>query len=121
MAVSLAYNNSATAYTPSLIGTEYTLFTSAVAGTYTYHVDCTNMAAGDVLVLRIYQTISVSGSSGLHVVYRTTYADAQPADDMIKVSVPISDEQTSGSPLTFTLQQTAGTARAYWVKILLYA
>jgi hypothetical protein len=49
------------------------------------------------------------------------YLDAQPTDDIIKVSVPISNELTDAGSLRFSLKQTAGTGRAYPWKVLKYA
>jgi hypothetical protein len=101
------------------IGTEHTLLDVAVAGTFTLHVDKTNMASGDFLELRVYQIVLTGGTR--HVVYKTTYIDAQPADDMIAISVPISNELTDAGSLRFTLKQTLGTGRAYAWKVLKYA
>lgn len=104
------------------IGTEHTLFDTGsapnTAGTYTLHVDCNAMAAGDVLELRIYQMVLTSGTR--RVAYIQRYFDAQSADDQIKLSVPISNELTDSGALRFTLKQTAGTGRAYPWKCLAY-
>lgn len=103
----------------AVIGTEHTLDDVAAAGTYTFHVDSNAMAAGDVLELRIYQIILTGGTR--RVAYLQRYLDAQPADDLIKISVPISNELTDAGSLRFTLKQTAGTGRAYPWKVLKYA
>lgn len=102
-----------------VIGTETTLLDVAIAGTFTLHVDTVNMAAGDVLELRIYQIVLTGGVR--RVAYLQRFLDAQPADDLIKLSVPISNELTDAGALRFTLKQTAGTARAYPWKVLSYA
>lgn len=102
--------------------TEHTLLDVAVAGTFTLHVDCINMAAGDILELRIYQMILTIGTR--RVAYYARYEGAQFADDMIKISVPISNELTDAGSLRFTLQQnriSGGTGRAYPWKVLKYA
>ena len=98
---------------------EYVLDNVHAAGTYTFHVDTNNMAAGDTLVLRIRQVVLTTGVS--RVAYMQRYLDAQSADDLIKISVPISNELTDTAALMFTLQQLAGTARAFPWKVLRYA
>jgi hypothetical protein len=101
------------------ITTEHTLLDIAVAGTFTLHVDKNAMAAGDVLELRVYQIVLTGGTR--RVAYFARYTDAQSADDLIAISVPISNELTDAGALRFTLKQTAGTGRAYPWKCLKYA
>jgi hypothetical protein len=103
----------------AVIGTEHTLLDVAVAGTFTLHVDKANLTAGDLVELRCYQIILTGGTR--RVVYKTSYADAQVADDMIAISVPISNELTDAGSLRFTLKQTLGTGRAFPWKVLKYA
>jgi hypothetical protein len=101
------------------VTTEHTLLDVAIAGTFTLHVDTINMAAADTLELRIYQIVLTAGTR--RVAYKVTYYNAQPADDLIKISVPISNELTDAGALRFTLKQTAGTSRTYPWKVLRYA
>ncbi len=103
----------------AVVGTEHTLLDVAVAGTFTFHVDKIAMAAGDTLELRIYQIVLTGGVR--RVAYFQAYSGAQPADDMIAISVPISNELTDAGALRFTLKQTAGTGRAFPYKVLRYA
>lgn len=100
-------------------GTEDTLLDVAVAGTYTLHVDLVNLAAGDVVEFRIYQIILTGGTR--RVAYFTRRVDVQPTDDMIVISVPISNELTDSGSLRFTATQTKGTGRAIPWKVLKYA
>lgn len=100
------------------VTTEHTLLDVATAGVYTLHVDTVNMVAGDVLELRIYQIILTSGTR--RVAYVTSYAGAQPTDDVIKISVPIGNELTDSGSLRFTLKQTFGTSRNFPWKVLTY-
>ncbi len=93
------------------ITTEFTLADSAAPGTYQLQVDTINMAAGDVLELRIYLMVLTSGTR--RVCYLGRYSGAQPADDLIKVSVPASTYLTDSGAFRATLLQTAGTARNY--------
>jgi len=105
--------------TASVIGTEYFLANVNQAGTYTLHIDCINMVAGDILELHIYQMILTSGTA--RVAYVGKFEGAQPTNDMIKISVPISNELTDANALRFSLTQTTGTGRAYPFKVLKYA
>jgi hypothetical protein len=98
---------------------EETLDDVNAAGTYTFHVDTNAMAGTDVLELRIYQMVLTGGTR--RVAYYQRYDGAQSADDLIKISVPISNELTDAGALRFTIRQTAGTARAYPWKVLQYA
>jgi hypothetical protein len=101
------------------VTTEHTLLDIAVAGTFTLHVDTNAMAAGDVLELRVYQIVLTGGTR--RVAYFQSWSGAQPADDLIKISVPISNELTDAGSLRFTLKQTLGTGRAFPWKVLKYA
>lgn len=101
------------------VTTEHTLLDVAIAGTFTLHVDKINEAAGDVVELRIYQMVLTAGTR--RVLYIARYADAQPTDDMIAVSVPVSNELTDAGALRFTLLQTKGTTRNWPWKVLRYA
>ena len=103
----------------AVIGTEHTLRDVAAAGTYTLHVDAVNMVAGDVVELRAYQMVLTAGTR--RVAYKKIYYGAQPTDDLIKISVPISNELTDAGALRFTLKQTFGTGRAFPWKVLKYA
>jgi hypothetical protein len=49
------------------------------------------------------------------------WAGPQPADDMIAISVPISNELTDAGAPRFELNQRSGTARAFPWKVLKYA
>lgn len=98
---------------------EHTLLDVAVAGTFTLHVDTQPMAAGDVLELRIYQIVLTGGTR--RVAYSVRYEGAQPTDDLIKISVPISNELTDAGAVRFTLKQTAGATRNFPWKCLRYA
>jgi hypothetical protein len=58
------------------------------------------MAAADVLELRVYQIVLTGGTR--RVAYFARYQDDQPDDDVIKISVPISNELTDAGSLRFT-------------------
>lgn len=93
------------------VGTEHTLADTSDAGTYQLSVDTTNMAAGDVLELRLYEMVLASGTRRVAYLYRCS--DAQPTDDMIKLSVPISTALTDSGAIRATLTQTFGTSRNF--------
>ena len=114
MAVTAAGSGTQTA----TVTTEHTLLDIAAAGVYSLHVDKINMAAGDVLELRVYQMVLTGGTR--RVAYYAVFADAAPADDMIAVSVPIGNELTDSGALRFTLKQLIGTGRNYPWKVLAY-
>lgn len=114
-----AVNTSGTQSGTHSVVAECVLDAVAAAGTYTFHVDTVNMAAADVVELRAYQIILTGGTR--RVAYLGRYFDAQAVDDVIKISVPISNELTDAGSLWFTLKQTAGTARAFPWKVLKYA
>lgn len=101
------------------VPTEHFLSSPNVAGTFTLHVDTSVMQAGDVLELRVYQMVLTGGTQ--RVAYYARYVGVQPADDLIKISVPISNELTDTNSLRFSLNQTKGTSRTYPWKVLRYA
>lgn len=101
------------------IGTEHFLANVNEAGVYTFHVDTVNIAAGDALELRVYQMILTGGTA--RVAYFVMYSGAQSTDDLIKISVPISNELTDAQSLRFSLKQTYGTGRNYPWKVLKHA
>lgn len=105
--------------TVSVIGTAETLLDVSSAGTFTLHVDTVNMASGDILELRIYQMVLTGGTR--RVAYYGRWDGVQPTDDMIKVSVPISNELTDSGALRFEINQLKGTAHAFPWKVLQYA
>jgi hypothetical protein len=100
--------------------TEDFLTSPAVAGTFTLHVDTNDMAGGDTIIVRVYQIVLTGGTT--RVVYAQQYANAQAANDLIKISVPVSNELTDANSLRFSITQTKGTAGISlpW-KVLRYA
>lgn len=92
---------------------------SSSSGTFTLHVDLSNMTVTDTVQLRVYQTIWTGGTS--RVAYFAQFAGAQPTDNRIQISVPISTESMSDAGvLKFTLRQIAGTGRTFAWKVLSY-
>src|SRR4051794_8343851 len=88
------------------VTTEHTLLDVAVAGSFVLSVDKVNMAAGDVLELRVYKIVLTGGTR--RVAYMERFYDDQPGDDEIAISVPISNALTDAGSLRFTLKQTFG-------------
>lgn len=101
------------------LGTEFVILDVAVAGAFQLELDKTNLAAGDVLEIRIYNIVLTGGSR--RVMYFQSFAGAQPTDDMCAVSVPASNDLTDSGSLRFTLKQTFGIARAFDWKVLKFA
>jgi hypothetical protein len=105
--------------TTPTVGVENFLSSPNVAGTFTLHIDTVNMVAGDILEVRIYQMILTGGTS--RIAYVAKFEGAQPVNDLIKISVPISNELTDTNALRFSINQTFGTQRAFPWKVLKYA
>lgn len=101
------------------VGTEHYVSSPNVAGTFTFVIDTINLADGDVLEVRCYQMVLTGGTT--RVVYFTAYYGAQPTDDLIKVSVPVSNELTDTNAVRFSVKQTFGTGRNVPYKILQHA
>lgn len=101
------------------VTTEHFLANVNEAGAYTFHVDLVNMAAADVVELRIYQMVLTGGTQ--RVAYLETFQGAQPVDGLIAISVPISNELTDTNSLRFSLKQTLGTGRNFPWKVLKHA
>lgn len=104
--------------TAQVVGTELTLLDIAIPGTFTAHVDFTLMAAGDVVELRWYSMILTGGTRRQTYLHRRV--DVQIADDLVAISVPISNDLTDAGALRFTILQRAGTTRAFPWKVLRY-
>jgi hypothetical protein len=90
------------------VTTEHEVDSVNSAGTFTFHVDLDDMVAGDVVELRVYQMILTGGTA--KVAYFQRFSGVQPTDDMIKVSVPVSNHLTDTDSLRFTIKQTHGTS-----------
>lgn len=112
MAVTLQANGTQTA----TVTTEHSLASVTTAGAFVFEVDCSAMAAGDILELRMNVIVLTSGTKRL--TYFQAFYGAQPAHDLIKVSVPVSNELGDTNSIECTLKQTFGTGRAYPWKIL---
>jgi hypothetical protein len=93
------------------IGTEHQLFNSSAAGTYIGFIDMVNMAAGDVVELRVYRMVLTGGTT--RVAYKQIFQGAQVADDVIKVAEPVVVAITDSGAYRLTLKQTLGTGRAF--------
>lgn len=86
-------------------GSEQTVVALTASGTYIAVLDTVNMQAGDALTIRVKAKVRSGGT--IRTVYSISLADAQA--EPIAVSAPV------GSPygLTVTIEQTAGTNRAF--------
>ncbi len=103
MAIAIESSGTQTA----VINTEHSLAAPTSAAARILEIDTVNMASGDVLELRIKVAALSAGTQ--RVLYFQKYLDAQPTDDLIKISVPVPSSQGA----TFTLKQTAGTGRDF--------
>lgn len=113
MAISLA--NSGT-YTATTASPGSAVATVSTAGTFTFHIDLTNMAAGDVVELRIYSKI-LTGSTA-RVVYYQQYRNAQSTDNAVQISVPISNDLAEANALQFYVYQSVNRSLPW--KVLQY-
>lgn len=96
------------------IGTEHTLCTPTTAGNRCLKVDLVNLAATEVVELRIYDKVLTGDTAA--VVYASTYNGPHSGDPIV-VSVPVPQVFTGGK---MTLKQTTGTGRAFkWACVLL--
>jgi hypothetical protein len=106
--------------TVATVGTAETLLDVSEPGTFTLHIDTVNMVAGDVLELRVYQMVLTGGTR--RVAYFGQWSGVQSIDDLIKISVPISNELSDSGALRFEINQRRGAAaRAFPWKVLKYA
>lgn len=98
------------------VTTEHTLASVDEAGVYTLHLDLDDLAAGDVLEVRVYQTILSGGTS--RVAYFDAFAGVQPTLGKVVISPPISNDLAVTDALKFTITQTLGTSRDIPWKVL---
>jgi hypothetical protein len=87
------------------ISTEHTLNTATTAGVYVLKVDMTNLASGDEVTLRA-KVRGREAEATRRIVFQGSYAHALGIP--IAQSIPV-----VGTSVEFTLQQTAGTGRAF--------
>ena len=115
MAVTVPSGGSGT-YTATTASPGTAVYTAAAAGTFTFHIDLTTMAAGDVVELRIYSKI-LTGSTP-RVVYYQQYRNAQSTDNAVQISVPISNDLTEANALQFYVYQSVNRSLPW--KVLQY-
>lgn len=86
-------------------GAEDTLATINSPRNLVLLVDCTNMAAGDTVILRVKRKVRSAGS--VRTIFEEALSGAQSPPGWISAPIP------SPHQAVFTLQQTAGTYRAF--------
>lgn len=106
MALTLATSGTQT----TTVTTEHTVANLEEAGTFVFEVDLNAMVAGDVVELRIKKRLLTSGT--VRGVLFMAYYGAQPADDLIKFSVPVTTTVTDTDSIAFTIKQTFGSTRS---------
>ena len=94
----------------AVIATEHTLTTLTSSETYVLAVDANAMVLGDKTTLRVKTKVLSGGVT--REIYVGEYQHVQGR--LIKVSVPVPSDQE----FVATLEQTAGTGRAYPWKVL---
>lgn len=94
----------------AVVNTEHTLTTQTNNRFYSAYIDLTNMAAADVVEVRVSVIVKAAGSAILY--YLGTFSGVQPNPLLYVASLP------SDISWKITLKQTAGTARTYDYRIL---
>ena len=89
----------------AVISTEHTLATITTSGTFVIGVDANAMALSDKLTLRVKCKVRSTGTTRL--AYEATFAHVQ--NEKVIFSIPA----VSTNEVVFTLEQTAGTGRAF--------
>lgn len=95
---------------------EQFLHNTSAAGTYKLKLDVNALAAGDVVEVRIYEMVLTGGTPRVYLVERR--AGAQPVDDLIAESVPVSTDLSESKAIRFSVAQRSGTARAMPWKVI---
>lgn len=93
------------------LDTDHYLLSTSDNGVYVLIVNCTNMAAGDIVEFKIWLSSTSGGIT--KVAYYTTHG-LPGANDVIKISVPVPAYHGAN----FTLNQTDGTGRSYQWEVL---
>lgn len=78
--------------------------------TYVYKLNTNNLAAGDVLEVRIYCRDVAAGS--IAQAWKATYSGVQTSP--LKISPPVPSDQL----IRFTIKQTAGSGRTFVFSVL---
>lgn len=100
-------------------GTEDFLSSPNVAGTFTLHLDLSDMDADDILIVRVYQKVLTGGTARIY--QEQKYDGVQPTNGAITVSVPVSNDLAEANALRFSITQTSGGAISIPWKVLLYS
>ena len=95
----------ASASQSATLDTEHTLSTQTTPGVYILVVDMANLAAGDIVILRIKTKYATGGTSRL--AYMAEFAGVQTEPNKYSVPVPVDTE------IVCTLEQTDGTGREF--------
>lgn len=103
----------------TVIGTEHSLATIAVAGTFILEVDLSVMAAGDCVEIRWKSKTLTGGTERNGDIY---YRDGgQPVDKLQFVSDFVPNLNTDSSSVEFSLKQTIGSVRTFAWQIFKYS
>lgn len=89
----------------AVISTEHTLATISTSGSFAIGIDANAMVLGDELVVRVKLKVRSVGTTRL--AYEATYTHVQ--GEPVILSIPVA----STNEIVFTIEQTAGTGRAF--------
>lgn len=98
------------------IGSEIFITNVNEVGRFQLYLSLGNMASGDFLEVRTYQTILSSGTAD--PVQFATFQGAQPPDALVGYTLPIGNDLQESQSLRYSIKQTLGTARTYNWKVL---
>lgn len=109
----MAVVSMASASQTATLDTEHTLTTQTLSGVYVLVTDLANLAAGDIVILKIKTKCRSTDTSRL--AFYTTYAHGQSEPNKYSPPVPVDAE------IVCTLEQTDGTGRAFpWNLLRIY-
>ena len=89
----------------AVISTEHTLGTITTSGSFVIGIDANAMALGDELIVRAKLKVRSVGTTRL--AYEATYSHVQ--NEPVILSIPVA----STNEIVFTIEQVAGTGRAF--------
>ena len=101
------------------VTTEHFLANINTTGTYVLELDLQPAADLDIFEVRCYKIVVTGGTSRVYFI--DTWRDSQPADDYIKVSIPVNNVLTDTNSVRFSIKQTAGTSRTIPYNVLKFA
>lgn len=98
------------------VPSEHSLASVNVQGIFSFEIDLFNLAANDIIELKIYKIILTGGTK--RVLAYAQFYGVQPTHDVIKIAGPFYNDLTDSNSLEFAINQTHGSSRNYAWKVL---